>query len=161
MMQVAAHRLRTVLAGLALALGAAVTRAAEPAAYLAQFPRASAMIETARSCHLLDLYLAVTPEQRAQGLMHIRELGEFEGMLFSTRIPIRSSMWMKNTYIPLDMLFIAADGRIGEIVADTTPLSEATIAPRAPVTQVLELNGGFTARHGVAVGDRFALIPPR
>lgn len=149
----------TVLA-LAMTLAATLAAPAEPAAFLSGFPRAGAMIETSRTCHLLDLYLAVSAEQRAQGLMHIRELGEFEGMLFSTPQPQRAAMWMKNTYIPLDMLFIAADGRIRAIAAGTTPLSEATIASPEPVTHVLELNGGFAARHGVGLGDRFALTPP-
>lgn len=133
--------------------------AAEPAGYLAEFPRAAGMIETPLACHLLDLYLAVTPAQRAQGLMYIRELGEFEGMLFTTSRPAPVSMWMKNTFVPLDMLFIAADGRIEGIAAATTPLSEDTISAPVPVTGVLELNGGFAARHRVRVGDRFTLVP--
>jgi uncharacterized protein len=136
---------------------AGALRAAEPAAYLADFPRAHATLETARVCILLDIYLAVTPAQRAQGLMHIRELGEFEGMLFSSE-PARVSMWMKNTYVSLDMLFIS-DGRVAHIVADTTPLSETRIAPPHPVTDVLELNAGFARRHDVRAGDRFLLLP--
>lgn len=157
------RRGRIVGALLALvgSLTATTAGGAEPAAFLADFPRASGMLETARACHLLDLYLAVSADQRAQGLMHIRELGEYEGMLFTTAQPQRAAMWMKNTLISLDMFFIAADGRIAGIAADTTPLSEATISSPAPVTDVLELNGGFAARHGVGVGDRFALIPLR
>jgi len=65
-------------------------------------------------------------------------------------------MWMKNTYIPLDMLFIGADARIIGIAERTTPLSEATISSPGPALAVLELNGGFAARHGVGAGDRFA-----
>jgi uncharacterized membrane protein (UPF0127 family) len=122
------------LAGWILAAAAVPALAAEPAAYLEKFPRASAIIETPPTCQLLDLYLAVTPEQRAQGLMFIRELGEHEGMLFSNRPAAIVSMWMKNTYISLDMLFIAADGRIAAITAATTPLSEATISSPVPVT---------------------------
>jgi uncharacterized membrane protein (UPF0127 family) len=67
-------------------------------------------------------------------------------------------MWMKNTYIPLDMLFIRANGTIAGIAANTTPFSEATISSGKPVTGVLEVNGGFAARHGVAAGDRFRVI---
>jgi hypothetical protein len=131
---------------------------AEPARLLADFARVHAMIETPRACLLLDLYVAADPDQRARGLMYVRELGEFEGMLFPTPAPAVVTMWMKNTYIPLDMLFIRADGRIARIAAQTTPLSERTISSGEPVTAVLELNGGFAARHAVAVGDRFAVL---
>ncbi len=140
-------------------LGALQARGAEPARLLDGFARAHGMIETPRACHLLDLFLAVSPAQRAQGLMHIRELGEFEGMLFPTREPAVVSMWMKNTYVSLDMLFIRGDGRIARIAADTIPLSEETISSGEAVTAVLELRAGFAARHSVAAGDRFALLP--
>lgn len=150
-------RIAAALLALAVSLTATSAKGAEPASFLADFPRASGMLETGQACHILDLYLAASAAQRAQGLMHIRELGEYEGMLFTTAQPQRAAMWMKNTLIPLDMLFIAADGRIAGIAAETTPLSEATISSPALVTDVLELNGGFAARHGVAPGDRFDL----
>jgi hypothetical protein len=142
-----------------LAAGVLPVRAAEPARLLDGFARARAMIETRLACPLLDIYVTETPEQRAQGLMYVRELGEFEGMLFPTSEPAIVSMWMKNTYISLDMLFIRADGHIARIAARTTPLSEETISSGESVTAVLELRGGFAERHGVAAGDRFALIP--
>jgi hypothetical protein len=140
-----------------LLLGALPGRAAEPDGLLDRFDRARGMIETRTACHLLDLYLALTPEQRGQGLMHVRKLDEYEGMLFPTRQPAVVSMWMKNTYIPLDLLFIRADGHIARI-AGGTPLSEDTVSSIEPVTAVLELNGGFAASHGVTLGDRFALL---
>ncbi len=146
-------------AAIALALlGAIPARAAEPAGLLEHFARAHGLIETRRACHLLDLYLALTPQQRAQGLMHVREIGEFEGMLFPTREPAPASMWMKNTYISLDMLFIGADGTIARIAARAVPLSEETISSGEPVVGVLELRGGFAERHAVAAGDRFMLL---
>lgn len=151
-----AAALRVVLALLLLA--AAHVRAAEPAQLLEGFGRARAMIETPVACHLLDLWVAVTPAQRAQGLMYVRELAEHEGMLFPNRQPAVASMWMKNTFIPLDMLFILEDGRIAAIAAQTTPLSEESISPGVPVIAVLELAGGFSGRHGVAAGDRFRLL---
>ncbi len=151
-------RWRHSAAALALLVAGAPALAAEPAGYLDGFPRASATLQTSRACYILDLYLAVTPEQRAQGLMFIRELGEYEGMLFTSPAPATVSMWMKNTYVSLDMVFIRADGRIAGIAARTTPLSEATITAPEPVTAVLELNAGFTARHGVRPGDRFYLV---
>ncbi len=144
---------------IAVALALLAASASRAAGLLEQFPRAHGVIVTQQACHLLDLYLALSPEQRAQGLMHVRELGEFEGMLFPSRQPAIVSMWMKNTYIPLDMLFIAADGRIVGIAAGTTPLSEDHITSPEPVTGVLELGGGFAARHRVQTGDRFALLP--
>lgn len=147
------------LALFSVVLAAAGAGAATPARLLEGFPRARGMIETGLACHLIDLYLALTPEQRAQGLMYVQELDEFEGMLFPTREPAVVGMWMKNTYLSLDMLFIRPDGRIARIEVRTTPLSERSIVSGDPVTAVLELSGGFTERHGVAAGDRFALLP--
>lgn len=138
-----------------LAGGAA---AADTDRLLAGFERASAMIETSRSCELLDIWIALTPQQRAQGLMFVRDLGEYQGMLFPGRERAVLRMWMKNTYIPLDMLFLDAGGRIAGITAQTTPLSEATISSPGPVDAVLELNGGFATRHRVRAGDRFSIV---
>ena len=98
--------------------------------------------------------LAVSPEQRGQGLMFREELAEDRGMLFDFGRPQRASMWMRNTYVPLDMLFIAADGRITQIAIDTQPLSDAVIASREPVRAVLELRAGVTAKLGIRPGDR-------
>lgn len=152
---IAAGIVALLLAGPWLARGAA---AADTDRLLAGFERASAMIETSRSCVLLDIWIALTPEQRAQGLMFVHDLGEHQGMLFPGRERAVLRMWMKNTYIPLDMLFLDAGGRIAGITAQTTPLSEATISSPGPVDAVLELNGGFAARHGVRTGDRFSIV---
>jgi uncharacterized membrane protein (UPF0127 family) len=138
---------------------AAALPAATPARLLLEFPRAHGAFETRLACILVDLYVAQTPQQRAQGLMYIHELGEYEGMLFPTQEPAIVGMWMKNTYVSLDMFFIGADGRIRHIAERTEPLSERTIDSRVPVTGVVEMRGGFAARHGVARGDRFLLIP--
>lgn len=142
---------------LALLLTATCSWSAEPSHLLEGFSQAQAMIETSTACHLLDIWVAETSEQRAQGLMFVRSLGEYEGMLFPGQKPAVLRMWMKNTYIPLDMLFIGEDSRIIGITAQTTPLSEATISSPGPALGVLELRGGFAARHGVKTGDRFAL----
>jgi uncharacterized membrane protein (UPF0127 family) len=149
-------RLAALVAGLAMLLAAGSAARADTGRLLDGFPRARAMIETPLACHLLDIWIAETPEQRARGLMFIRQLGEYEGMLFPGREPAILRMWMKNTYIPLDMLFIGADARIIGIAERTTPLSEATISSPGPALAVLELNGGFAARHGIGTGDRFA-----
>lgn len=98
--------------------------------------------------------LAMTPEQRARGLMHRKSMPENVGMLFDfgqTRIV---SMWMRNTYLPLDMVFMTEDGTIVTIAADTVPLSEEVISSGEPVRYVLELNSGIAAARGIAVGDK-------
>ena len=141
------------------ALFASVTaHAAEPARLLAGFERGRAIIETKTACHLIDIWFALTREQRTQGLMYIRELGEYEGMLFVSSRPAMLRMWMKNTYLSLDMLFIRGDGRIASIAARTIPFSEVSISSDEAVTAVLELNGGFADRHGVARGDRLEVL---
>lgn len=109
--------------------------------------------------HPFQLEIANTPESRSRGLMFRRELAPDRGMLFEFGArETEISMWMKNTYIPLDMLFILEDGKIAAIAENTTPLSEQSVNPGVPVIAVLELAGGFSGRHGVAAGDRFRLL---
>jgi uncharacterized membrane protein (UPF0127 family) len=132
--------------------------AAEPAELLRAFARGQTVVETRRQCLFLDVYLPQDGSQRAQGLMFIRELGEFEGMLFATPQPSQVQMWMKNTFIPLDMIFVSEDTRIAGIVARTATLSEELIRSPGPVSGVLEVNGGFAERHGVATGDKVTLL---
>ena len=98
--------------------------------------------------------LAITSEQRALGLMNRKDMADDRGMLFDFGMTRRVAMWMKNTYLPLDMLFIRKDGTIAHIAADTVPQSEAIIDSREEVHFVLELNAGTAKRLGVAPGDR-------
>jgi hypothetical protein len=98
--------------------------------------------------------MAVSPAQRSQGLMFRESLEEDRGMLFDFGQPQRASMWMRNTYVPLDMLFIDGQGRITQIAANTQPLSDAVIASREPVRAVLELKGGVSAKLGIKPGHR-------
>jgi len=98
--------------------------------------------------------LAVSADQRAQGLMNRKEMAADRGMLFDFGLTRRVAMWMKNTYLPLDMLFIRADGTIARVAADTVPQSEAIIDSREPVHFVLELNAGTAAKLGIGPGDR-------
>jgi uncharacterized protein len=98
--------------------------------------------------------MAVSPAQRSQGLMFRESLEEDRGMLFDFGQPQRAAMWMRNTYVPLDMLFIDGHGRITQIAADTQPLSDTVIASREPVRAVLELRGGVSAKLGIEPGDR-------
>ena len=98
--------------------------------------------------------MAVSPAQRSQGLMFREDLDEDRGMLFDFGQPQQATMWMRNTYVPLDMLFIDEHGRITQIAADTQPLSDAVIASRERVRAVLELRGGVSAKLGIKPGDR-------
>jgi uncharacterized protein len=106
--------------------------------------------------HVFSVELAVTEEERARGLMFRKELPDGSGMLFDFGRPTEIAMWMKNTYIPLDMFFIAGDGRILRIAENTQPLSTRTIASGGPVRAVLEVIGGTATRYGIAAGDRVA-----
>ncbi len=118
------------------------------------FGRGEVTIETRGGARRFTVEIARSPEQRARGLMFRTELDRNSGMLFVFDQPGIVRMWMKNTLIPLDMLFIAEDGRISRIAARTTPLSEKTIASGGPVRAVLELPAGTAARLGIAEGDR-------
>lgn len=117
------------------------------------FPKSAIVIATDRACLDLDVWLALEPRQQARGLMHVRALAPTSGMLFVYAGEARRSMWMKNTYIPLDMLFIRGDGVISSIVRDTEPLSLDSIASTEPVQYVLELYAGTTERLGIEPGD--------
>lgn len=90
---------------------------------------------------------------RTRGLMHRRELAADRGMLFLFPRSERQAMWMKNTYVSLDMLFIDSTGRIIDIAANTRPLSERTIVSSGKARAVLELLAGTAARLGITVGD--------
>lgn len=101
--------------------------------------------------------LAATEPARARGLMHREKLGAQDGMLFLFDEEQPLSFWMRNTLIPLDMLFIRSDGTIVGVVERATPGSEQLRGVRTPSRYVLEVNGGWTARHGVKAGDRVEL----
>jgi len=114
------------------------------------FTSTSIVIQTSGSaCYHFDVYLALTPEQQRRGLMHVRQLRRFAGMLFVYRNDDIRSMWMKNTLIPLDILFIRGDGSVASIEAMTEPLSLRSIASGEPVRYVLELNGGIAEELGI------------
>ena len=102
----------------------------------------------------VSLEVAATPAERERGLMYRTSLAEGRGMLFVFDEDRNHSFWMKNTLIPLDMLFIARDGTVVGIHASATPLSTANIAVGKPSRYVLEVAGGWAARHGIAAGAR-------
>lgn len=104
--------------------------------------------------HEFDVEMAISPDHQMIGLMFRPTVGDREGMLFDWGAPRESSMWMRNTLAPLDMLFIAADGRIHRIAERTVPLSLTPVDSRGPVRATLELQGGITERLDIRVGDR-------
>lgn len=91
---------------------------------------------------------------RSRGLMFRRHMAPDHGMLFDFERNEPVTMWMKNTYLPLDMVFIRPDGTVSRVAADTEPLSTAIIPSNGPVLAVLELNAGTAARLGIKPGDR-------
>ena len=111
-------------------------------------------IATKGGVQIFGVELAVTPEEQAKGLMFRRELPEKQGMLFDFHREQPTSFWMKNTYIPLDMIFIRADGRILRIAENTEPLSERLVPSGGPVLGVLEVIAGTAKKFGIQPGDR-------
>ena len=106
--------------------------------------------------HVFSVEIADNDAERAKGLMYRKELPEGQGMLFDFHREQEVSFWMQNTYIPLDMVFIRADGRILRIAENTEPLSTKLISSGGPVRAVLEVIGGTTRKLGIAPGDRIA-----
>jgi uncharacterized membrane protein (UPF0127 family) len=104
--------------------------------------------------HVFSVELATTDEERAQGLMFRKELPEGRGMLFDFKTEQEVGFWMKNTYIPLDMIFIRGDGRILRIEENTEPLSQRSISSGEPIRAVLEVIGGTSRKLGIAPGDK-------
>ncbi len=141
--------MRLSVPSLALALLAAASAAA-------QTPQAENLeIRTATGAVLpFRVELADEESERAVGLMHRHKLAEDAGMLFLFERDQTVSMWMKNTYIPLDMLFLSRDGEVVGIAERTVPHSLEVISSPRPVGGVLELNGGTAARLGIKPGDR-------
>ena len=104
--------------------------------------------------HAFQVEVARNDAERAQGLMFRRNLAPDRGMLFDFGRVQPLSMWMQNTYLPLDMIFIRADGSIARVAENAEPLSTRTIPSGEPVLAVLEVIGGTAARLGVKPGDR-------
>jgi uncharacterized membrane protein (UPF0127 family) len=134
------------------ATGASCARDAAPGAALDDHVLT---IESSGATHRFTVELARSDEERGQGLMFRTELADGAGMLFDFGpAPRPVSMWMKNTLIPLDMAFIAEDGRIVRIAAMTTPQSLTSIPSGEDVVAVLEVRGGRLGELGVKAGDR-------
>jgi len=120
---------------------------------LSNFPQSTLTIITPNGRqHFFNVWIADTDARREQGLMMVKSLAPNTGMLFIFDQPEKVQMWMKNTLIPLDMLFINAEGRIDSIAANTTPMSLKIIDAKRPVLAVLEIAGGAAAKAGIKAG---------
>jgi uncharacterized membrane protein (UPF0127 family) len=141
-----------------LAASAACAQASSRPLDLATFPRTSLEITHHGSDHAqrkypFQVWVADTPERAEQGLMFVSDLPESMGMVFPVEPPRVENMWMKNTYIELDMLFIGANGRVTKIIERASPLSLNTLSSDTPVAAVLEIKGGEAAKLGLRTGD--------
>ena len=136
----------------ALALAMFITAACRAPALAAGLE--SLQITTASGTHAYEVEIAADTPSRERGLMNRRFMPADQGMLFEFERDAPVSFWMKNTYIPLDMIFISRTGVVMSVAADAEPLSERVIPSGAPCAAVLELNGGVAAAMGLKVGDK-------
>ena len=118
------------------------------------FPQSEILIVSKSGEHKFVVDVATTMAQRQVGLMYRKKMARNRGMMFDFGEEQLIAMWMKNTLIPLDMLFVDKTGRILQIERATTPLSLETIAGRRPAMSVIELNAGLTAELGISEGDQ-------
>lgn len=139
---------------LAYAIGSLCLAQSAPIESLAHFPRASLDIVAHGDHNRFQVWIADTPQRQEQGLMFVRELPRAQGMLFPQPAPQVANFWMKNTYIPLDLVFVGADGRIAKIIADAHPFSLELLSSDVPVIAVLEIRGGEAHQLAISVGDR-------
>jgi uncharacterized protein len=146
---------RALIAGF-LAFAASPTRAQSPAGVT--FERMPLEIDSGGRRHRFTVEMADTDERRTLGLMHRRTMAADAGMLFDFKRDGPVSMWMRNTLIPLDMLFMDRTGLVTHIHERAVPMSETIIESNGSVRAVLELNGGTVQRLGLKIGDR--LIHP-
>ncbi len=143
---------RSLLLALSILLSALLPASA------AEMARGRLEVQTAAGArHGFTVEIARSFEERARGLMFRQTLAPDAGMLFDFGMTEDVAMWMKNTLIPLDMLFITEDGRVVNIAQRTVPHSLEPVAGAEPVRYVLELGGGVTARLGIRPGDRVFL----
>lgn len=157
-------RLKTGLVAVALALAACSTKPADGAAKPAAeaqarhpesgLPVVPLTVTHGTRRHAFRVEVAQGSIEQARGLMFRTQMGADEGMIFPMQPPRLASFWMKNTVIPLDIIFIGADRRILNIAANAVPYSETPIPSAGKAGAVLELNGGRAAVLGLATGDR-------
>ena len=140
-------------------LGPSLAAARDALLPLSALPRERIAVET-RSArrHLFEAWRADTPESRAQGLMFVKELRPDQAMIFTYAPPQLAGMWMKNTLIPLDMLFVDEAGCVVKVHERARPGSLDTIAADTPVVLVVELAGGTAGTLGIGRGDRVVRV---
>ncbi|MEO0061750.1 MAG: hypothetical protein RLZZ08_310 [Pseudomonadota bacterium] len=155
---------RKLLLGMALAISAcspqvAVAERTVPAAQSAPaiHPESGLevvplTVEAQGGTHQFRVEMARTPEQQQMGLMFRKAMGADEGMLFPYAQPRRLSFWMKNTVLPLDIIFIDPDGKVVNVAANAVPYSEEPLSSAGPASAVLELNAGRAAQLGIGPG---------
>ncbi len=137
--------------------GAPATVAANPSAHpVSGLLVAPLTITSAGKAHRFRVELARTGAEQSRGLMFRTAMGADEGMIFPMDPPRDAAFWMRNTVIPLDIIFIGPDRRILNIAANAVPYDEHPLPSAGPVSAVLELNGGRAAALGIAAGDKVA-----
>ena len=156
-------KMRTGLAAVALALAACSPGVAQKqearTAQTARHPVSGLevvplVVHSARGVHRFRVEVAASPAEQSRGLMFRTSMGPDEGMIFPMNPPRMAAFWMKNTVIPLDIIFIGPDGRISNIAANTVPYSLESVVSDGAAKAVLELSGGRAAELGIAPGDR-------
>jgi len=152
-------RLRHAALAIVLALPmAACAQEEQSLEDLAHFPRSTLEITAGPSTHRIQVWVADTPARQQQGLMFVRDLAADAGMLFTHCC---TGIWMRNTYIPLDIVFVGVDGRIEKIAENARPFDETTIPAPAPAAAVVELRGGEASHLKLKVGDRVQWSAPK
>ncbi|MGL3109687.1 DUF192 domain-containing protein [Bradyrhizobium sp. BR 1432] len=134
-----------VLVGMATAIGSVRAASFQPLE-----------IVTRNGVQVFSVEMATTEQEKQTGLMYRKELADGKGMLFDFNPEQEVSMWMKNTYVSLDMIFIRADGRILRIAENTEPMSTKIISSQGPARAVLEVVAGTAQKYGIRPGDRVA-----
>ncbi len=130
---------------------------------LSNFPRTSLEIlhgKSKKDARQFQVWIADNPARQEQGLMFVRDLPAGQGMIFPQKKPRKMTMWMKNTYVELDIVFIGEKGAIEKIIEHARPLDLTTLSSDKDVTAVLELKGGVSADLGLKVGDHVNWTPP-
>jgi uncharacterized membrane protein (UPF0127 family) len=111
-------------------------------------------VQSAKGAHAFRVEVATTQQEQAKGLMFRTQLGADEGMIFINKPPRPASFWMRNTVIPLDIIFIGTDHRVLNIAANAVPYDESPLSSTGVTSGVLELNGGRAAELGIKAGDK-------
>lgn len=131
------------------------TSAAQAAVHpVSGLPVVPLTVKSAKGSHVFKVEVASTFDQQEKGLMFRTEMGADEGMIFPNDPPRRTAFWMRNTVIPLDIIFIGTDHRILNIAANAVPYDETPLPAKGVTSGVLELNGGRAAQLGIKAGDK-------